>query len=280
MKGRGEKRTAVVRQPVAGGDLPDYRNPPVSEVACGVNFQPLKQFLLPHVGLFWGRIRKDYPLPQHAAPLSTATEPAWIDPVTELPLPRVWFISPDKAGLVQLQGDCLYYNWRRLSDDNVYPRYRSVIARYKQLVGEFLAFLEENGIPPPAVTGCELTYVNHIPSEQGWTSPADLYKVFRDYCWTGGEGRFLPDPKNVSWKVQYPIDENNGTLTVAANSAVRVRDQMPTMKLELSAKLRMNEKSINDTWRWFDVAHEWIVRGFGDLTQSDFQKTAWQRTNG
>jgi len=28
---------------------------------------------------------------------------------------------------------------------------------------------------------------------------------------------------------------------------------------------------------WFDLAHEWIVRGFTDLTEKEMQETIWKR---
>jgi hypothetical protein len=49
--------------------LPEYHNPPIDEVVCGVLFEPLRSFLLPHFGLLWERFRKEYPKCQEVAPL-------------------------------------------------------------------------------------------------------------------------------------------------------------------------------------------------------------------
>lgn len=280
MTGRGEKREAAIRRDAGFSQLPDYANPPVSEVACGISFQPLKRFLFPHVGLYWARIRNAFPTCEHAAPLSASNEAGWLDSVTGLPLPRSWFIAPNKQRLIQLQGDCFYYNWRRLGDEDAYPRFHNLIGEYKEHLTGFLAFLKDNEIPPPSVIGCELTYVNHIPQEQGWTSPADLSRVFKDYYWSTSDGRFLPPPKSATWKIQFGMPNDNGDLTVTVIPALRVKDQMPTLKLEILAKLRTADKSVEETSAWFDLAHEWIVRGFADLTQEEFQKTAWKKTHG
>ena len=80
--------------------------------------------------------------------------------------------------------------------------------------------------------------------------------------------------------MQFSLPEDRGTLTVNVVPAVRVKDQVPTLKLEMSAKVRTTSKSIDDTWSWFDLAHEWIVRGFDDLTQEEFQTTAWKKVHG
>jgi uncharacterized protein (TIGR04255 family) len=281
--GRGMKGGAADRATESRREadrLPDYGNPPVSEVACGISFEPLKQFLLPHVGLYWARIKDKFPICEQAAPYSARPEPGWIDSATGLPLPRLWFITENSEGLIQLQGDCFFYNWRRLGDEGVYPRYQRVIATYRECLTGFIAFLSEQKIAPPSVTSCELTYVNHIPQEQGWDSTAQLSKVFTDFCWSQRSNRFLPPPKNLTWKVQFPLPDNKGNLTVDVQPAKRVKDQMPTLKFEISAKNRSPSNSIADTWAWFDLAHDWIVRGFADLTQEDFQRRAWKKIHG
>lgn len=260
----------------AEGDLPSYEKPPVSEVACGATFAAIKQFTTAHGGLFWSRIRDEFPEAEHAAPLATPAE-GWFDSNLGLPLPRQWFISKDKQGLIQLQGDCLFFNWRRINDDDVYPRYGSVVRSYREILSAFLAYLSEMQFPTPAVTGCELTYVNHIPQTDGWKSANDLSSVFRDFIWNPALGRFLPTPKSAAWKAQFPMP-SGGILTASLAQATRVRDQMPTLKFELSAKKTFQEKPFDDIWSWLDEAHEWIVRGFSDLTQDEIQRKVWKRT--
>jgi uncharacterized protein (TIGR04255 family) len=271
-------RSAPKRREASAG-LPDYGNPPVSEVACGIGFQPLKRFLMPYLGLYWTRIRRTFPTCEHANPYSPnpSGEPGWLDPVTGLPLPRAWFISSSKDRLIQLQGDCFFYNWRRLADDAIYPRYQRLLGEYRDLRNGFVDFLKEHEFPALSVMNTELTYVNHIPQEQGWSSPADLSKVFRDYCWTPDQGRFLPAPTHATWRMQFDMGNNNGTLSVSIVPGKRVKDQMPSLKMEISAKKRMSGQTVEETEGWFDDAHGWIVKGFEDLTQEKFQKSAWKK---
>jgi uncharacterized protein (TIGR04255 family) len=267
---------AVKAASKAENNFPDFKKPPVSEVACGATFVGSKDFTVAHLGLFWARIRDEFPEAAHAAPLATPAD-GWIDQNLGLPLPRQWFISKNKQGLIQLQGDCLFFNWRKIAEDDVYPRYDSVIASYRRYLSTFLEFLRDVSIPVPAVTGCELTYVNHISQEDGWKSVHDLPVVFRDMHWQNDSGRFLPIPRNLSWRMQFALP-TAGVLTASLSHAVRVKDQVPTLKLELSAKAALPNKTFDDIWSWFDVAHEWIVRGFVDLTQHDIQRRTWGRT--
>ena len=40
---------------------PDYDRPPVVETYLGVQFSPLVKFSIPHFGLYWAKIRDNYP---------------------------------------------------------------------------------------------------------------------------------------------------------------------------------------------------------------------------
>src|SRR5260370_28834038 len=81
--------------------LPEYNNPLVNEVVCGVLFESIKTLFAPHLGLLWERFKSDYPTCQEVPPLVPAIEtfdrPSGQTPLSielsELPsLPRVWFV--------------------------------------------------------------------------------------------------------------------------------------------------------------------------------------------
>jgi len=70
-----------------------------------------------------------------------------------------------------------------------------------------------------------------------------------------------------------------GRLQAKLSQATRKEDQMPLIVLELSAKGIGDDKTPAGLFAWFDVAHEWIVRGFADLTTERAQKDLWGRTD-
>lgn len=57
-----------------GQDLPEFKSPPVIEVVCGVQFEPLPGFLSVHFGEFWARIRDRYPRTEDRPPLGELRE--------------------------------------------------------------------------------------------------------------------------------------------------------------------------------------------------------------
>lgn len=91
-----------------------FKAPPVNEVIVGKAFDRCDALLLPFFGRFWDLVQGDFPKVQHA-PLLTdeGVSNVAVDPASQLPLPRVWFVSEDEHRLLQLQPDRFFFNWRQ-----------------------------------------------------------------------------------------------------------------------------------------------------------------------
>jgi len=254
--------------------LPSYKQPPVNEVVCGLRFEPLLQLKVPHIGLLWEKFRHEYPVAQHAIPIATDAS-LLVDETTGVPLPRIWFIGKADNELFQLQLDRFYYNWRQRGDD--YPRYPSIIEKFEKGKRQLDAFTEELQLGTIKPVEFELTYINHIPTGQGWEIIDDLPKVIQDFTWQKEKHHFLPNPANVAWQVRFELPDGKGSLIVKLNQATRKVDGVPGLILELAAKGFGEEKTAKAMRNWFDLAHEWIVRGFTDLTAKEIQQTIWKR---
>lgn len=255
------------------GSLPSYKNPPVNEVVCGMQFELPSKLNITHVGFLWDKFRVEYPITKLAHPLPTAKGEIAVDEETGLPLPRIWFINNSDDQLIQFQFDRFYFNWRHKESD--YPRYTYVIANFEKIRDTIELFFSEFDIGDLKPVQCELTYVNYIPKGQGWDTIDDLRNVFSDFVWNRTE-RFLQTPSSVSWITEFPLRDSNGKLAVKLKQAIRTQDKVPLFVLELKARgigESTNKAAIRE---WFDMAHEWIVRGFTDLTTPEAQ-TFWQR---
>jgi uncharacterized protein (TIGR04255 family) len=254
--------------------LPSYKNPPVDEVICGFRFEPLRALKVPHIGLLWEMFRNEYPTAQHAVPIATDNSLP-VDEVTGIPLPRVWFISKADNQLIQFQVDRLYYNWRHRGDD--YPRYHAIINKFEKAKSHLDAFAKQSQLGTIKPLECELTYINHIPRAGGWEKIDDLPKIISDFAWHKEKHRFLPNPTNVAWQVRFELPENKGSLNVKLSQATRKIDGVPSLILELTAKGLGEEKTAGAIRDWFELAHEWIVRGFTELTEKEIQENIWKR---
>ena len=268
---------------MATSNLPQYDYPPVTEVVCGVLFATLNAFRLPHFGLFWEKIKADFPTCQEVAPLMPLIEAFGVEQETpvslsEMPLPRVWFVHRDDAAIVQVQRDRFLSNWKRISPTEPYVRYPTVIKLFKERLNSFESFLKENSLGAIDPLQYEMTYVNHIIEGEGWSNASDLGKVFRDHQWHGKENRFLPGIEHLNLRTSFVLPNNAGRLHVSIRDGKRREDMKSIILFELTVRGFPPDNSLAAMWDWFDVAREWIVRGFTDLTTEEVQNNIWGRT--
>ena len=255
---------------------PDYKAPPITEVAIGVEFQHLQRLKLPHVGALWDQFRKEFPIADHAPPIASEASAPIIDSSTGLPLPRAWFINTTQSRLIQFQPDRLYFNWRRRDQDSIYPRYPELIERFSEIYSIFDRSLAELGLGVIQPTAYEITYINHIVQETGSDASAEMSKVFRDFLWSEATDRYLPRPTNIAWQSTFELPEGQGRLNAKVNPAKRSSDFADILLFELSA--RGSSQANTEFRKWFDMAHDRIVKGFADLTTVDIQQNIWGRT--
>lgn len=263
-------------------DLPEYENPPVNEVVCGVQFHPIEGLRIPHFGLFWESLRGEYPTCQEVAPIIPMIErfddgEAEISAPNEIPLPRVWLVKSDDTGIVQLQRDRFLHNWKKGQPSDAYPRYEAVMERFEALFTSFDAFVAKEHLGEMRPLQYEMTYVNQIPKGDGWETVSELSKVFRDYSWQSGQ-RFLPDIEHVNLRKTFSLPDRNGRVHVSIRDGKRREDGWPLILFEFTVRGFPADPSQNTMRSWFDLAHEWIVRGFTDLTTEAVQKNVWRRT--
>ena len=258
----------------SGNPLPSYKRPPVDEVVCGFRFEHLRELKVPHIGLLWEKLRNEYPTTQHAVPIATDNSLP-VDEATGIPLPRVWFLSKADNELIQFQLDRFYYNWRHRGDD--YPRYPSIIKKFERAKSHLEAFAKELELGTIKPLEYELTYINHILAGHGWEKIDDLPKVIGDFTWQKERHHFLPNPTNIAWQVRFELPENKGRLNVKLSQGTRKIDGVPSLILELTARGFGEDRTEKEMRNWFDLAHEWIVRGFTELTEKEIQETIWKR---
>ena len=264
--------------------LPEYDKPPLIEVVFGIQFKALEELKTPHIGAFWDIIgRTEYPKfsempmlrhiiescgPSRSEPASSEFGTMFKSP----PLPRLFFISEDDTRLIQLQGDRLLQNWRKRQVETEYPKYRTLFPSFAKSWGLFCDFVQEQGLGELQPDQYELTYVNHIVHGTGWTDERGIEGVFPWFkCKL--DGAFLGVPEEAGWRKSYVFPKKDGRLRVEMKQGLTKEDGKPVLVLNLTAR----GFSEGDMGKWFDLAHEWIVRSFADLTESSVQKDVWKK---
>src|SRR5438093_13754302 len=91
-------------------DLPDFRQPPLSEVVLSLQFDPLDRLKTPLIGILWNRFRERLPEIEEHPPLPQVVErfdgpvPAKVDVVIELAaVLRQWSNLPSGGFLPQAE---------------------------------------------------------------------------------------------------------------------------------------------------------------------------------
>jgi len=254
---------------MAASAIPSYGSPPLTEVACGVQFEALP-LQTRHVGQFWTEIAEEYPLTQDFLPVPDVGEVASLSFSMMPPLRRTFLATSTTEFVIQLQESRFHHNWRKLSPTVVYPRFAVVFNRFLTAWGLFSDFAKRQGLPEPKPSRYELTYVNEIET----LGSIRIEQAVKLFDWSEIKAEFLPVPQatNVAWS--FPLPDTKGLMNVSTNRLTRPDGRSVVLLTLACSGPSANEKySLND---WFQTAHEWIVRGFTDLTTPDAQQI-WKR---
>jgi uncharacterized protein (TIGR04255 family) len=271
--------------------LPEFRKPPVNEVALSVQFSAQPGPLSPHFGLFWSQsgLRSRFPKVEEQTALDPELEQFGAKPAPARPpfrllekveTPRCWFVTESGNELIQLQHDRLIHNWRRVGLDDPYPRYASIRDSFVAELSAFDKFTRAEALGAMTINQCEITYVNHLPKGEGWHGSGDVNELFSIWNAPNGMG-FLPQPEDVRFDVRFRITDPNGEptgrLRITLARAVRLKDQSEILVLTLIARGRPWASGVDGAVSFLDLGHEWIVRGFAEITTEAMHRL-WGRT--
>lgn len=256
--------------------LPSYKSPPLEEVGFGCQFKNLENWRIPHTGGLWAKLSDKYPKIEHATPLLNAENWVATDTTTGFPLPRVWFINENESRLVQFQLDRFNYNWRKRDGAPEYPRYPEILKSYSENLGVLAMYASQMNIGPIEPHTYELSYINNIYPDAGESLLSLMERTLVDCHWASRQGRFLPQPKSLGFSSTFSLPDEFGELQIRVFHAKHPDDQRDFLRVELAAR-GFNNKPIQDHAEWYDIAHEWIVKGFTDITAESAQASLWER---
>ncbi len=109
-----------------------------------------------------------------------------------------------------------------------------------------------------------------------WKDREDLQALFSPW-WQKGTDGFLPLPESLSLAGSFIMPEQGGRLHFTAQRVLRTIDNRDAIQLQLIARGKPRSSKLEDILSWIDLGHEWVVRGFSDLT-SAHAHTIWGRT--
>lgn len=263
-------------------DLPDFAEPPLSEVVLGVQFTPPKGYQSIHAGEVWGLYKDQYPTAQELPPLPPVFETFGLrtsgfsrptfNVVNGLVPSRYWFLRSDGAELIQFQQDRLLHNWRKAANEsNPYPRFEAMATRFEAELRKLETYMHTLSSGPLEINQCEISYINdiHLGTDQalgalGWFNflafqgayPEDLTGTFRETI----------------------RDENNkpqGRLTCELNTASLAGGQ-PILRFALTFRGAPPTSGIDSALDFIAQGRILIVKKFTELTTKEAH-SIWRR---
>lgn len=265
--------------------LPSFKAPPVTEVVIGSRFQQVADHSVVSVGQLGNELRDlgfrtVQEQPGYDAPTERFGPGAVVDQIslellTGPPPTRYWFLNETGDELLQLQPDWLAANWRKVAPDAEYGRWDS---RWEAFAGWIdrveAAVAPDKGLVHDQV---EVTYINHIEPSGVWTNHSEATEVFTYLRPT--DGPFLGSPEQQRTDSQFVMTHEGepvGRLHVKVVPGFRRSAAEPVFLMNLTARGRPIGEGRGGIQRFADLAHEWIVRGFADLT-TPAMHSAWER---
>jgi uncharacterized protein (TIGR04255 family) len=273
-------------------NLPDFENPPLSEVALSVQFEPLEQLRTPQIGLLWSEFRGAFPLTEEHPPLDSVIETFGVartsQPEMHLrmfqtpPVGRVWFLNQRGSELIQVQQDRFIHNWRKAGEGDAYPRYEPIRDTFRSELARFQAFLNRENLGQIVPNQCEVSYVNHIMAGNGWDTHGQLGNVLTVFRTAYSDDK-LSEPEDVRLALRYVIRNDSGEpvgrLNISALPVFRRNDNQPMLELTLTARAKPLGEGIDDITRCLDVGRATIVRAFASVTTPAMHQI-WERKDG
>lgn len=281
----GYRRATLVSQALASvtnerslAALPEFGNPPVVEVALGIQFRSIYGLRPIELAPLRDRWRPKYPLVQEQPPQPPFIEAVGLAPVQFSLGPtlqsRLWFLDEPQAELVQLQHDRLTVNWRQTGDARAYPRYPHVRQVFLDRYSDLRAFVAEAALGSIDVTQAEVTYINAIEPEGA--RQGRLEQVLR--VWQAATDHHLGEPEQARAALVFTVPDIGQApvrMYVTVDPAQRP-DGQPVVFLTLTVRGAPADDGLDAALQFLDEAHSHVVRSFAELTPTAMHER-WDR---
>jgi len=270
--------------------LPDFKTPPVVEVAIAAQFSTLPGYRTVHSGLMWEVFRNRFPKFDEQPPLNPTFETfgaqprKWDTPRLEVlgsfPSPRLWFLNKDETQLIQFQPDRFAHNWRKVEVSHKYPRYESIKKEFLSGLRKVKKFAKDEQLGEFVPNQVEITYVNQIVSKKGENLPASLGSVFN--CWSNKRldkalGIMEISRFHATFILYVSDNDPIGRLYVTAEPLIN-SDGSSMIQLPMLARVHLAKPTLKAVEEFMDFVRERIVRMFADITTTKMHERCGRKS--
>ena len=248
--------------------LPDFENPPLSEVVVGIQFEPPPQYNSVYAGQVWDIFKTDFP---------KVVEQPGLMPQFELfsggmqgsqmqfgfggsfMNNRLWFVSQDDSHLLQFQNDRLLLNWRKNPVGAPYPRFAVLSNSFGGYVEKLQASFSKIFNFDLRINQAEISYVNIISVEE-MSESGKWLKV-------GNDSKLKIESFNTTF-TEVLMDEFSRPC--GRFYSVCQSDQLgKNIHFSLTCRGKPNGEDIDAGKNFLNFGHEYIVNKFTELTTKE-----------
>jgi uncharacterized protein (TIGR04255 family) len=183
-------------------------------------------------------------------------------------MPRVFFVRSDRTQLLQLQRDRFLHNWRKVGDDDQYPRFEKMLTTFEGSFSAFRDFVTTRGLGEVRPNQCEITYINQVVLRAGESFYSGLQRIF-DTVVKSPQTTILGVPDDARLLLRYVLvnedDAPIGRLIVAAEPAKRL-DGANIIQLVLTARGSPTTPELEAVSQFFQFGRRCIVTTFAEIT--------------
>lgn len=257
---------------------PDYTNPPIRELSCSLQFEPIAKMHLGYLGGLWSEFSEEFPAVDHAEELqheierfgggwSAARRPRFrISDV--VPSPRMIMTNTVGDRLLQAQRDRFVFNWLGNGSEGQYPGFKQIATEYKRHISKFESYISKSDLGPINFNQAELTKVNHVAVDDN-SSLSDIIEklefkpdIFPEQ--DGSEFCIL----NMSHKILNKSKEPVGRLYSRVGKEYMLEEDRPVYVLKFVARANLESGSLCDALATLDELCRRINSAFEALTTS------------
>lgn len=265
---------------------PHFTHPPILEQAITIVFEPLPDFSIVDVGLFWSKLSREFPEVETAPRVETLVEMfegveahVKLTMVPPVQLPRTVMRSPT-GEVIQFQEDRFTFNWIK-PEGGEYPRFDRTLPRFRELYDKFCAYLRSRRQAPPTALQCEVTNVNIVPVKDFGADFSDFGKAFTIPS-IDLEVDGLEEETFVRKRQHRIVDKEGmplGRLHISLAPVYRTTDHEKAFQLELTARSVPATGKPDEIEQFFHVAHDMINAAFVRTVTPKMRKL-WGEYNG
>lgn len=296
-----QDRTLPARSRVAGcpymsdrpKDLPNFDEPPISEVALGVQFNQLPGMTVPAFSHVWEAFKDSNPVVEEQPEIPPSFEtfveggmpptialPPPVRFFTTPPFPRIWLSDQVRSSLIQFQRDRFIHNWRKMPGEAHYPRFEVMLERFQAGFSRFQEAAAKGGFGPIVLNQCDITYINQI-SLLGESRPFELFRqVFPGFVNSVG-GVSSGTAEDARFALRFALQD--GDLTPVARLYVTAEpawlaDGSIIIQFSLAVRGAPKSADMQGARQFFTLGRAAIVRSFAELTDPGMHKI-WRRVS-